>query len=182
MGLRLTKGHEDSLVAHALLRAAPRLVSASGGHRDESRCSTQECVRHEASSTESVLVMNSKVPKDIDEYLAGVPEPGRTTLSKVRAVIRSAVPAEATEAISYGIPTFKYKGSLVAFAAFKNHCSLFPMSKAVIETFKNELKGFHASKGTLHFPLDKPLPAALLKKMVKMRIVQNEERKRSRRP
>jgi hypothetical protein len=57
MGLRLTKGHEDALVAHALLRAAPRLVSASGGHRDESRCSTQECVRHEASSTESVLLM-----------------------------------------------------------------------------------------------------------------------------
>jgi uncharacterized protein YdhG (YjbR/CyaY superfamily) len=122
-----------------------------------------------------------KVPKDIDEYLAGVPEPARTTLSKVRAVIRSVIPKEATETISYGLPTFKYKGALVAFAAFKNHCSLFPMSKAVIEAFKEELKGFHASKGTLHFPLDKPLPAALLKKMVKMRIAQNEERKRPRR-
>jgi uncharacterized protein YdhG (YjbR/CyaY superfamily) len=70
----------------------------------------------------------------------------------------------------------------VAFAAFKNHCSFFPMSKAVIEAFKDELKGFHTSKGTLQFPLDKPLPAALLKKMVKIRITQNEERKRSRRP
>jgi uncharacterized protein YdhG (YjbR/CyaY superfamily) len=125
--------------------------------------------------------MNSKIPKDIDEYLAGVAEPACTTLSKVRAVIRSVVPKEATEAISYGMPTFKYKGPLVAFAAFKNHCSLFPMSKAVIEAFKDQLKGFHASKGTLHFPLDKPLPAALLKKMVKMRIAQNEERKGSRR-
>ncbi len=122
--------------------------------------------------------MNSKVPKDIDEYLAGVPEPARTTLSQVRAVIRSVVPREATEAISYRIPTFKYKGSLVAFAAFKNHCSLFPMSMAVIAAFKNELKGYQTFKGTIHFPLDKPLPAPLLKKMVRMRIAQNEERKR----
>jgi uncharacterized protein YdhG (YjbR/CyaY superfamily) len=120
-------------------------------------------------------------PKDIDEYLAGIPEPARTTLSKVRAVIRSVVPKEAAEAISYGIPTFKYQGSLVAFAAFKNHCSLFPMSKAVIEAFKNELKGYETSKGTIHFALDRPLPAALLKKMVKMRMAQNEERKRPRR-
>jgi uncharacterized protein YdhG (YjbR/CyaY superfamily) len=126
--------------------------------------------------------MNSKIPKDIDEYLAGVPEPARTTLSKVRAVIRSVVPKEATEAISYRIPTFKYQGSLVAFAAFKNHCSLFPMSMAVIAAFKNELQGYEAFKGTIHFPLDKPLPTPLLKKIVKMRIAQNEERKRQRRP
>jgi uncharacterized protein YdhG (YjbR/CyaY superfamily) len=126
--------------------------------------------------------MNSKIPKDIDEYLAGVPEPARTTLSKVRAVIRSVVPREATEAISYRIPTFKYQGSLVAFAAFKNHCSLFPMSMAVIAAFKNELQGYEAFKGTIHFPLDKPLPTPLLKKIVKMRIAQNEERKRQRRP
>src|SRR5271169_960817 len=71
---------------------------------------------------------SDRPPKDIDEYLAGVPEPARTTLNKVRAVIRAAVPPEATEAISYRMPTFKYKGSLVAFAAFKNHCSFFPMS------------------------------------------------------
>jgi uncharacterized protein YdhG (YjbR/CyaY superfamily) len=126
--------------------------------------------------------LSSKVPKDIDEYLAGVPEPAHTTLNKVRAAIRSAVPPEATEAITYRIPTFKYKGSLVAFAAFRNHCSLFPMSMAVIAAFKDELKGFHTSKGTIHFPLDKPLPAALLKKMVKARVAQNEERKRPKRP
>jgi uncharacterized protein YdhG (YjbR/CyaY superfamily) len=117
-----------------------------------------------------------KVPKDIDEYLAGVPEPARTTLSKVRAVIRSVVPREATEAISYGIPTIKYKGALVAFGAFKNHCSLFPMSKAVIAAFKDELKGFPTSKGTIRFPLDKPMPTALLKKIVKARVAQNKER------
>src|SRR5579859_4745825 len=109
------------------------------------------------------------IPKNIDEYLAGVPQPARGTLQKIRAAIRSAVPPEATEAISYRIPTFKYKGSLVAFAAFLHHCSLFPMSYAVIGAFKNELKAFEVSKGTIRFPLDKPLPAALVKKMVKAR-------------
>lgn len=123
---------------------------------------------------------NSKAPKDIDEYLARVPEPAHTTLSKVRAMIRSAIPKEATEAISYGMPTFKHKGSLLAFGAFKNHCSLFPMSLAVVAAFEKELKDFPTSKGTIHFPLDKPLPAALLKKIVKARIAQNEERKKKR--
>jgi uncharacterized protein YdhG (YjbR/CyaY superfamily) len=89
-------------------------------------------------------------PKSIDEYLAGVPEPARGTLNKIRAAIRSAVPPETTETISYGIPAFKYKGTLVWFAAFSNHCSLFPTA-SVIEAFKNELKGFSTSKGTIHF-------------------------------
>jgi uncharacterized protein YdhG (YjbR/CyaY superfamily) len=91
-------------------------------------------------------------------------------------MIRSVVPAEATEGISYGIPTFKYKGSLVAFAAFKNHCSLFPMSGSVIEAFKKELKDFQTSKGTLRFPVDKPLPAALVKKLVRARIAQKKDK------
>ena len=112
--------------------------------------------------------------KNVDEYLAGVPEPGRSTLTKVRAVIRSVAPAETTEVISYGIPTFKYKRGLVAFAAFKDHCSFFPMGSSVLDAFKEELKGFRVSKGTLHFPLDRPLPAALVKKIVRARIAQNE--------
>ena len=116
-------------------------------------------------------------PKNIDEYLAGVPEPARSTLNKIRTVIRSAVPPEATEAISYGMPTFKYKGSLIAFAAFSDHCSLFPMNSSLIEVFKDELKGFSTSKGTIRFPLDKPLSATLIKKMVKARIAQNERKK-----
>jgi uncharacterized protein YdhG (YjbR/CyaY superfamily) len=114
------------------------------------------------------------IPKTVDEYLAGVPEPARSTLNKVRAVIRSAVPAETTETISYGIPTFKYKGSLVACGAFKEHCSLFPMGSSVLNAFERELKDFRTSKGTLHFPVDKPLPATLVKKIVKARIAQNE--------
>jgi uncharacterized protein YdhG (YjbR/CyaY superfamily) len=108
-------------------------------------------------------------PKSIDEYLARVPEPARSTLEKIRADIRSAVPPEATEAISYGMPAFKYKGTLVWFAAFSNHCSFFPTG-SVIETFKNELKGFSTSKGTIQFPTDKPLPTAIVKKMVKARV------------
>ena len=117
------------------------------------------------------------VPKTVEEYLARVPEPARSTLQKIRATIRSAVPAEATEAISYRMPAYKYKGSLVWFAAFSDHCSLFPGS-SVIEAFKNELKGFSTSKGTIHFPTDKPLPTALVKKLVKARVTQNESKKR----
>ena len=114
------------------------------------------------------------VPKTIDEYLSGVPEPARSTLERVRAVIRSAVPKDATEVISYRIPTVKYKGPLVAFAAFKNHCSLFPMSMAVIAACKGDLAKYDVSKGTIRFPLDKPLPAALLKKIVKARIAEKK--------
>jgi uncharacterized protein YdhG (YjbR/CyaY superfamily) len=117
-------------------------------------------------------------PKTIDAYLSTVPEPARTTLNKIRAAIRAAAPKQATEAITYGIPTFKYKGSLVAFAAFSKHCSFFPMSGSVIEKFKNQLEPFHTSKGTLRFPVDKPLSPTLVRKMVKVRIAQNEQRQK----
>jgi uncharacterized protein YdhG (YjbR/CyaY superfamily) len=119
----------------------------------------------------------SAAPKNVDEYLARVPEPARGTLNKIRATIRSAVPPEATEAISWGMPAFKYKGQLMAYAAFSNHCSLFPMSGSLIEALKNELKDFQTSKGTIRFPVDKPLPAALVKKLVKARIAQNDRKK-----
>ena len=81
--------------------------------------------------------------------------------------------------MSYGIPAFKYKGPLIWFAAFSNHCSLFPTA-SVIKEFKNELNGFHTSKGTIHFPVDKPLPAALVKKMVKARMAEKEHKKQRR--
>jgi len=119
----------------------------------------------------------SGAPKDFDEYLADVPEPARGTLNKMRAAIRSAVPAEATETISYRMPAFKHKRVLVWFAAFSNHCSLFPTA-AVIAAFKDELKGFSTSKGTIHFATDKPLPVALIKKLVKARVEQIEGKKR----
>src|SRR5208282_5441891 len=122
-------------------------------------------------------VRSSRAPKTVDEYLAGVPQPARSTLLKVRAAIRSAAPTEATEGISYGIPMFKHKGVLVWFAAFANHCSFFP-SAAVIAQFQKELKAFRTSKGTVQFPVDKPLPAALVKKMLKARLAQIENKKR----
>jgi uncharacterized protein YdhG (YjbR/CyaY superfamily) len=118
-------------------------------------------------------------PKSVDEYLGRVPEPARSTLNQVRRTIRSVVPAQATEAISYGIPMFKYQGLLVGFAAFSKHCSLFPTSMAVMKAFKNELKSYQTSKGTIRFPVDKPLPAALVKKLVKARLAE-KERKQSR--
>jgi len=118
----------------------------------------------------------TKAPKTVDEYLERIPEPARTTLKKVRAVIRSVAPPEATESISYGIPTFKYKGMLASFAAFSGHCSLFPGAGPTIE-FKNELKNFQTSKGTIRFAPDKPLPTTLLKKLVKSRIAENERKK-----
>jgi uncharacterized protein YdhG (YjbR/CyaY superfamily) len=118
----------------------------------------------------------TKVPGTVDEYLERVPEPARTTLNKVRTVIRSVAPPEATEGISYGIPTFKYKGMLAAYAAFSDHCSLFPGAGPTIE-FKNELKNFQTSKGTIRFAPSKALPATLLKKLVKARIAENERKK-----
>jgi len=117
---------------------------------------------------------NRLAPHDVDEYLARVPEPARSTLNKVRAMIRSAVPKEATEAISYRMPIFKYKGSLLGYAAFPNHCGLYPMSTSVMEALKNDLSDFDTSKGTIRFPLDKPPSAALVKKVVRARIAENE--------
>ena len=111
----------------------------------------------------------------MDEYLAGVPEPACSTLKHVRAVIRSVVPAETTEVISYGIPMFKYNGMLVGYAAFAKHCSLFPTGSGVIEKFAKELKGFPTSRGTIRFPSDKGFPDGLLKKIVKTRVAENKE-------
>ena len=113
----------------------------------------------------------------VEEYLARVPEPAQTTLRKLRATIRSAAPKEATEGISYGMPAFRYKSALVAYAAFKDHCSFFPMQASLIDELSDELKAYRTSKGTLQFPLDKPLPAALVRKMVKYRAIENAARK-----
>ena len=116
-------------------------------------------------------------PKSVDEYVARVPEPARSALIKMRVAIRAAVPAEATETISYRMPAFKHKQVLVWFAAFANHCSLFPTA-SVLETFRDELKGFTTSKGTVQFPIVKPLPIALIKKLVKARVAENDSKHR----
>ena len=112
----------------------------------------------------------------VDTYLAAFPAEQRALLQGVRDRVAGLAP-NATETISYGMPTFKYKGGLVAFGAFARHCSLFPMSYAVMETFKDELKNFSTSKGTIQFPMNKPLPAALVKKLVKARIAENDRKR-----
>ena len=117
------------------------------------------------------------VPKTVEEYLAKVPEPQRTTLQKVRAVIQSVLPGEATEVISYRIPCVKYKGMLVGYAAFADHCSLFGMSSTLLGPLKEDLKNYSTSKGTIRFAVDKPLPAALIKKLVKSAIAEREKAK-----
>ncbi len=113
----------------------------------------------------------------VEQYLANVPEPARTTLSKIRASIRAAAGPEATEVISYRMPAFRYKGVLVWYAAFKEHCSFFPGNSSLIEAFGEDLAGYSTAKGTIRFPLDKPLPPALIKKIVRARMAENEARR-----
>jgi uncharacterized protein YdhG (YjbR/CyaY superfamily) len=105
----------------------------------------------------------------VEDYFSRIPEPARSTLEKVRAIIRSVVPAETTEVISYGIPAFKLRKVLVWYAAFSEHWSLFPTA-SVIEQCKNDLKSYRISKGTVQFPIDEPPPASLIKKLVQARL------------
>ena len=129
------------------------------------------------SAKRSSVTKRKSAPKTVDEYLDTIPEPARSTLNTIRAAIRIAAPPESIEVISYGIPAFRHQEVLIWYAGFSNHCSVFPTA-AVIEAFKKELKGFVISKGTVQFPADKPLPAALIKKMVKARVAKIESKKR----
>lgn len=112
-------------------------------------------------------------------YYARLTDPAKSTLQKVRNAILSACPKGTIETISYGIPTFKHNGGIVAIAAFKDHCSLFPMSYFVIDKFRPQLTRFEISKGTVRFPIDKPLPSSLLKKIVKARLAQMSEKQKA---
>ena len=116
--------------------------------------------------------------KTIDGYLAKVSSDKRAALQKLRKAIRAAVP-KAEECISYGVPSFRLDGKfLVAFGVGVNHCSFYPGSTAM-EVYKNELRGYDTSKGTLRFPAEKPLPAALVRKLVKARIADAERRRKT---
>jgi uncharacterized protein YdhG (YjbR/CyaY superfamily) len=116
---------------------------------------------------------SSKPHTTVDAYLAAVPQPQRATLRKLRAFIRAAAPRRATELISYGLPAFKYQQVLVWFAAFSDHCSFFPTAR-VIEQFRSQLKPYKISKGTIQFAIDKPLPASLIRKMLRARLAHIE--------
>ena len=113
------------------------------------------------------------VARDVDDYLSRLPEDSRGALENLRDTIKSIVP-DAVEVISYQIPTFKYQDRmLVSFAAFAEHCSFFP-GAAPIAAHQSELKSYQTSKGTIRFPANKPLPATLVRKLVKTRIAENE--------
>jgi uncharacterized protein YdhG (YjbR/CyaY superfamily) len=114
-------------------------------------------------------IAKTKTPKDVAAYLAAVPKESRAALEKLRQTIKSIAP-EAIEVISYQIPTFKLDGRmLVSYAAFSEHCSFFPGS-GPIEAHQDALKSYQTSKGTIRFTPTKPLPASLVKKLVKTRI------------
>ena len=107
--------------------------------------------------------------KEVDQYLAGIEEPKRATLQKLRETIHEVLP-DADEVISYGMPGFRLNGKMIAgFAAFKNHLAYLPHSGSTIGELKKELAGYRSTEGSLHFPIDKPLPKTLVKKLIAVR-------------
>ena len=115
-----------------------------------------------------------KAPRNIDEYIAGFPPEVQKRLEKVRTTIRKAAPT-AGEAIKYRMPTFTLKGNLVHFAAYKNHIGFYPAPTG-IEAFKDELSAYVGGKGSVQFPLDKPIPFGLISRIVKYRVKKTLER------
>ncbi len=117
-----------------------------------------------------VMASAKQKPRTIDEYITKVNSDQRATLEKLRRTILAAAPG-AEECISYGIPAFRLNGrSLVFFGAWANHCAFYPGNSVTFKKFRNDLKAFHISKGTIRFSPEKPLPAALVKKLVKARM------------
>lgn len=114
--------------------------------------------------------------KSMDEYLEAFSPAIRNVLEKLRQTIRKAAP-EAEEVISYQMPAFKYQGMLVYFAAWKNHIGFYPAG--AIKAFDKELSVYEVSKGTIRFPIDKPLPLGLISKIIKFRVKENEARKKA---
>jgi uncharacterized protein YdhG (YjbR/CyaY superfamily) len=115
-------------------------------------------------------------PKTIDQYLAGLSVEQRAALEKLRKAIKAAVP-KAEECISYGLAAFRLDGKpLVAFGATASHCAFYPMSSFMVAAHRDELKDYDTSKGTIRFQADKPLPVALVRKLVKARIAENAGR------
>jgi uncharacterized protein YdhG (YjbR/CyaY superfamily) len=114
--------------------------------------------------------------RTIDEYIAEFPENVRDILEELRRVIRQAAP-QAQEAMRYGIPTFRLNGNLVHFAAFKNHIGFYPTPSA-IEDFKEELSSYRQAKGSVQFPINKPIPYDLVRKIVKYRVKESLKREK----
>jgi|SRR5207248_2540695 len=119
-----------------------------------------------------------KFPKDVDAYIAAAPTEARGKLAQLRKIIKAAAP-KADEGISYKVPYYRYHGALAYFAAFKNHIGFF-VPPPIVEEHKLELKGYETAKATVRFPIGKPLPGALIKKLVKARIKKNEKARNNR--
>jgi uncharacterized protein YdhG (YjbR/CyaY superfamily) len=118
-------------------------------------------------------------PESVEAYLVGQPKDVRDALEHLRKMIKKVVP-DATEVISYQIPTFRFnERMLIAYSASKKHCSLHLMSPSVMSVHKTELESYDTTKATIHFAADKPLPFALVSKLVRARLVENETRKKS---
>jgi uncharacterized protein YdhG (YjbR/CyaY superfamily) len=120
------------------------------------------------------MTAGQTVPKDIDEYIAGFPRDIQELLEKIRMTIREAAP-DAVEDIRYRMPTFTLKGNLVHFAAFKKHIGFYPAPRG-IEAFKDELAVYEGAKGSVRFPLDKPIPFDLIRRIVRFRVEKDLER------
>jgi uncharacterized protein YdhG (YjbR/CyaY superfamily) len=116
----------------------------------------------------------STQPKNIDEYIAGFPAKVQHILQEIRSIIRTAAP-DAQEAIKYRIPTFVLNGNLVHFAAFERHIGFYPTPSG-IEEYKDELCAYHNAKGSVQFPLDRPIPFNLIRKIVKFRVRETREK------
>jgi uncharacterized protein YdhG (YjbR/CyaY superfamily) len=123
--------------------------------------------------------MDQAAPQNIDEYIAGFPEETREILEKIRKTVRQAAPG-AGETISYRIPTFTLHGNLVHFAAYKRHIGFYPTPTG-IEAFKDELSAYKSARGSVQFPLDKPIPYDLIARIVAFRVKENQERAEAKR-
>jgi len=119
--------------------------------------------------------MKTAIAEDIDSYIAGFPDDIQKRLEQIRAAIQKAAP-QAEETIKYAIPTFVLNGNLVHFAAFKNHIGFYPAPTGMV-AFKKDLAPYKQGKGSVQFPLDKPMPLALITKIVKMRMQENLAKK-----
>jgi uncharacterized protein YdhG (YjbR/CyaY superfamily) len=122
----------------------------------------------------NIMGTNQTAPQNIDGYIAGFPQDIQAILEKLRTTIRKAAP-DAEETIKYRVPTFTLKGNLVHFAAFKKHIGFFPTPSG-IEKFKKELSAYNGAKGSVQFPLDKPVPYSLIGRIVRFRVKENLER------
>ena len=125
---------------------------------------------------EYMTASSARKPESVDEYLAALSEDRRAALAQLRAAIRAAAPG-ATESISWRMPFYRYHGKpLVAFAAFRNHTGFYGLTSSFLDAFREDVKDYETSVGTIRFPIGKPLPLALVRRLVKARMAEIEAR------